>query len=534
MKKIFSLIKNPCLIIMLIFCAIFFIDGINSIQHSIIGYDEGYNATVAANLVRHGEYRVSYPYDIVFYNMITTGTPVLLPTAVLYKFFGINYVTSAIVPLIYMTLSIFAIWVIISKSLNFGKTGQFISLIMISLIVLSDSVLIPSISTHLIGESACIFFLAIACLLLERGYSSAKNIPFIGAGVMVMASFLTKSSTIFFLVSLIGLILFETLIKNISIKNALSFYFGLAGGFVIIDSYKFKQLGLVDWLDWWDMEWDNMLGQSGQKDVKPPFIEKFEYLTEILGFNQYISLLIIALPVVLYLIFLYMKLRKKTLNISKASYCACLLGIAASSLEIFYLLFGGEGLIYSRRHVVNAIFLKVIFLIAIGRLIIWIISWAKEKKRIYYALTIIPILILLFLFPINQLLSCAKDYVTLKKEDEYDFKLIKTFLSDVNEINPEAHIFCNGWWQEPLVTLFLDRTMEDISGLDEYDLNTIEAYFIIGRRFDGCSIEDVEEAHDITLERANDIPVDYDAFWTGNGSNLFTIFRIHPNNTANE
>ena len=257
MKKIFSLIKNPCLIIMLIFCAIFFIDGINSIQHSIIGYDEGYNATVAANLVRHGEYRVSYPYDIVFYNMITTGTPVLLPTAVLYKFFGINYVTSAIVPLIYMTLSIFAIWVIISKSLNFGKTGQFISLIMISLIVLSDSVLIPSISTHLIGESACIFFLAIAGLLLERGYSSAKNIPFIGAGVMVMASFLTKSSTIFFLGSLIGLILFETLIKNISIKNALSFYFGLAGGFVIIDSYKFKQLGLVDWLDWWDMEWDN-------------------------------------------------------------------------------------------------------------------------------------------------------------------------------------------------------------------------------------------------------------------------------------
>ena len=121
------------------------------------------------------------------------------------------------------------------------------------------------------------------------------------------------------------------------------------------------------------------MGQSGQKDVKPPFIEKFEYLTEILGFNQYISLLIIALPVVLYLIFLYMKLRKKTLNISKASYCACLLGIAASSLEIFYVLFGGEGLIYSRRHVVNAIFLKVIFLIAIGRLIIWIISWAKEK-----------------------------------------------------------------------------------------------------------------------------------------------------------
>ncbi len=531
-KRLRSLFLNPFFIIITIFCCIFFIDGINTIQHQIIGYDEGYNATVAANLVRHGEYRVSYPYDIVFYNIITTGSPVLLPTAVLYKLFGINYVTSAIVPLIYMTLSIFAAWVIMSRSIDFGKVGQFISIIMVSLIVLSDSVLIPYVSTHLVGESACVLFLAIACLLFEKGYSSTKNITFFCAGVMVIAAFLTKSSTIFFMVSLIGLILFETLIKNISKKNALSFYYGLAGGFIIIDSYKFKQLGFTNWLDWWDMEWDNMLGQSGQKDIKPPFSEKFEYLRDIMGFNQYVSLIVIVFPIALYLFFLYMKYRKKALNINNAYYCTCLLGIAASSLEIFYLLFGGDGLIYSRRHIINALFLKVVFLIGLGHLIKWIIFEAREKKIIYlYALIIIPVLVLIFLFPIKQVHACAKNYITQQKDDDYDLALMKNFLSDVNKINPEAHIFCNGWWQEPDVTLFLDRDMEDISNLDEYDLNTEEAYLIIGRRFDGSSIEDVKEAHNITLERVNDISVDYDAFWAFNGSDLFSIFRIHPDNS---
>ena len=164
MKKLRSLVMNPFFIIITIFCCIFLIDGINTIQHQIIGYDEGYNATVAANLVRHGEYRVSYPYDIVFHNIITTGTPVLLPTAVLFKLFGINYITCAIVPLIYMTLSIFAIWVIMCRCLDFGKIGQFISIILVSLIIISSAAaLIPYISTHLVGESACIFFFEIAC-----------------------------------------------------------------------------------------------------------------------------------------------------------------------------------------------------------------------------------------------------------------------------------------------------------------------------------------------------------------------------------
>ena len=104
----FDFITGTILIIIL--AAIFFTDGWNCAKYQVIGYDEGYNATVAANLAQTGEYKVSYPEDIVFYNRISTGAPVIVPAALVYHFFGINAVTTNMVPLLYGTLSIFLLY----------------------------------------------------------------------------------------------------------------------------------------------------------------------------------------------------------------------------------------------------------------------------------------------------------------------------------------------------------------------------------------------------------------------------------------
>ena len=525
-EKIRSYIFNPGFILIVIFCIIFFTDGLNAMQHQLIGYDEGYNATVAANQARHGEYRVSYPFEIPFYNMITTGVPVLLPTAVLYRAFGINYITSGIVPLIYMTLSIIVLWIAISKCFENSKAGKFTASMLVLFLIISDK-LIPIISTRLLGEGACILFLALAWLLMAKGYSSKNNIPFFGAGFFVITTFLTKSATIFFLVSLIGIILFEAIIRNIKISNAISFLMGLVGGFIVVDAFKFRELeGYERWADWWHMEWGNMLDQSGQIAEMPTFNEKFAYLSEIFGTNKYVALFSVLLPVLTYLAFLILKLRKKPINMDNATYCGCLLAIAGSSLEIFYILFGGGGLSYERRHAVNEVFVKVFSLVLIGKLVLWLISKAKEKNYKYICALAAFSVLTIYAIVALDMPGSVKNYIVKQHEDDYDLVLMREFLSEIDEISPDAKLYCNGWWQEPDISLFLDRDFEDLSELDPETVDTTESYFFIGRRSDTNTAKDAEDSYGIKLERVNDIQVDYNDLNGYNSNELFSIYRI--------
>ncbi len=528
-EKIVSLITNPGLLLMLLLTVVFFIDGINTMQHQIIGYDEGWNATVAANVARYGQYRVSYPFKRCFYNMITTGTPVIIPTAVLYRIFGIGFITSGIVSLIYMSLAIVIIWYMFAKCLEDRYFGGIISVILVSFLMISD-ISVPYISTHLVGESACLFFLACACVSFAYGYTSGGNMPLLCAGIFISASFLTKSSMIFFVVSLIGITILESIIGNLKISNSISFFVGVAIGFASIDFYKYKVLGNYDgWVNWWKDEWNNMMSQSGQTIEKPSISDKFAFLKSIFGMNRYVSLFIILLPCVLYLLLLIYRFRKKELKnkINTMLYCVALWGVAASSLEIFYLLFGGEGLMNERRHSVNELFVKIVALVLIGHGIIWILSLFAKKNKCFSYIAIALIIVVALTAPPFKLYKRGMRYIDKKTVDDYDKKLMNEFLAEVDELPSDARLYCYGWWQEPNVTLFLDRDMRDIESIDCEEETIDGGYLLIGRRFDNHNIREVEERFDIELEKVNNLDVDYDAFYTFNAEELFSIYMIN-------
>ena len=161
--RLFKFDFEICLFLVLILSIVFFVDGINECKFKLVGYDDGYNATVAANLMRYGEYRVSYPDDIKIYNLITTGAPVILPTALVYKFWGISGITSVAIPLTYASLSIILIFVALSKLTQKSRASSLVSAAITFFLVLTDSFL-PIISRCLIGESACVFFLLVSLL----------------------------------------------------------------------------------------------------------------------------------------------------------------------------------------------------------------------------------------------------------------------------------------------------------------------------------------------------------------------------------
>ncbi len=509
------------ILLVIIFCTIIFSDGINDIRYQLIGYDESYNASVAANLIRYGEYRVSYPNNIVFYNMITTGTTVILPVALLFRLFGINSITVNIIPLIYATLSFYLLYKLFSKCLVREKMGYIWAALLSVMVFLSDEIL-PYISTNLVGEGACLFFLLLSCLLYEKGYSSKKNLFFWGSGFFVSASFLTKSAMIFFVVSLIGIIIIERIVKNITNKNVIAFYGGLISGFVVIDFYKFIAVGgLTNWINWWIAELRNMINQSGQAIEKPIISEKISVLSDIFSTHYLCALLVIVLPSIIYILILLQRIKSEKGNKNSALHSMCLWGVAGSSLEIFFILFGGSGLLNPRRHFVNEFIVKATVFIFLIAGLLWIIK--KTEKMHYISLMAFFLISILIGYTFN-IPNHTMNYITKKTKDDYDKVLMIEFLEEINRFDDNQKIYCFGWWQEPNITLFLDKTMYDINETDISSLED-ESFFVVGRRF-GNKINEVEDIFDVKMIPIDSIIVDYNYCFGYGSDELFSIYKI--------
>lgn len=532
MKNKFSTDTVVGFLIILALCAVTFVDGINSLKYQIIGYDEGWNATVAANVMRDGVYMVSYPQNIVFYNLITTGIPVILPTALLYCIFGINGVTSGIVALIYSILSIFALWWLFCRCFKKQNTSVLAALITVS-IVLADSFFLD-ISTHLIGESACLFFVLMSCVMVSYGLEKKANRYYFFAGIFLMASFLTKSSMIFFLVSLTALILVESIISSQITKiNWLYFMFGEATCFLGIEIYKCVQLGsFYKWLLWWRKELSNMLSQSSGIDTHFSIIDKVRFLKSIFGVHHLFALLIIFLPVSIYLYYFIMQCVKKGKhNIDKGAWVMLYCAIGGASLEVFFVLLGGRGLVYARRHFVNELFVKCFFAYMLGCILYLGINKMMRKNEdkvrktgLIYLLELLLILVLLV--PQTPIYKNCKEYCHKRNADDYDATLMKDFLNEVSRIDDDATLYCYGWWQEPNVTLFLDRKMIDICTINFEELDAENGYLIIGRRFDNEDPYKLESMYSIRLEEIDLIDVDYTRLDPFSSDKLFTIYKI--------
>lgn len=519
------------LILLTIFLFIFVTDGINVIQHQAIGYDEGYNATVAANVMRHGVYRTSYPAKITFYNLITTGQSVLLPTALLYKLFGINTVTSTIVSLIYGTLDIILFWWLLNKCLSNRKGKYLLSSILVYIFLMTDQLFL-NVSLHLLGESASLCFLLAAFICLAYYYETKNKNHMIISGCMVAFSFLTKTSMIFFVVSISGMIFIEMLItRRIKIIDGIYFFVGFLFGIIFMDLYKLIQLGgLNQYMTWWAKEWINMINQSSGIDAAYNISEKIDYLTSIFEYNKYFCLFILIIPSIFYLFHIFTCLLRSKKCISDKAVTATIAGVSGSSLIIYFILLGRSGLVYSRRHTVNELMVKFFVAYAIEILLFILVDMIKKRReeKISLVRSTLASLGLISLFPSIQLQNIKTStiaYLNKTTEDSYELQLMNAFIEQINNLGDDAVLYCGGWWQEPLITLYLDKDMRSIYNVQRLDHEN--GYFIVGRRFDRAEVAYFENIWRTTFTEVDSIEVDYNRLYPYEAYELFSIYKIN-------
>lgn len=502
-----------CLLVGVV-AVIFFVDGFNAIQYKSINYDDGYNATVAANFARYGVYKVSYPDDIVFYNMITTGTPVLLPTAILYKLFGINELTTAFIPLLYTTFSFVLMFIILCHSYGDVKKKYVVSAVMCVILLMSDS-WIPYMSRVLQGEAAALFFLLLAVDNFVLFYIRQKRRFMFLSGFFVPAAFCSKSAMIFFVIVFFVLVLVDGFLLKIIAKRTVADYcVGSVVGFCFFDLFKFVSLGGIrPYIHWWWAELANMMHQSSGVDLAYGVSAKFSYLSDIFsGYSKYFCLALILLTVAVYVLY-----ATATFKSSKKSTCAlpalCFAGLGGSSLLCYFVLFGGRGLVYARRHSVNEVFVKFFFIYFIGLLFFMSFRWFREKKVSNKTVFLSGFLFcaVLFLFlPSETLKRNLFAYIAKDHEKSYSMCLTEDFLKEISCLPDSATLYCADWWQEPNITLRLDRKMTDINDVISGKKQlAAESYFIVGQLIDNVEKTDLEQKLKRKFEKINSLTVDY-------------------------
>lgn len=338
---------------------------------------------------------------------------------------------------------------------------------------------------------------------------------------------------IFFVVCFAGIVFIEALItKRINIPGLIGYYAGFVLGFVVIDSYKYYQLGgtVEKYLEWWRKEWKNMLNQSSGIDLTYNIYEKINYLEEIFkGCNQYSCIIMLLAPVVIYIYHVLKSIFKQN-DISKETLVMSIGGVGGTSLIIYFVLLGGAGLAYDRRHVVNEMFVKLFFIYILFIVTIRLRRYLYNKFfkgnwTLYIAFTLI---LIVFAVPIGIAKSNIEAYYDKTYEEPYNVQVMKNFLSEVDKLPADATLWCGGQWFEYNVELYLNREMrkyDNIIGTD-YELGEND-FFIVGFYMANRSISDIEEPYHIKLIQIDTSKVDYDKLKPWYDRRDFELFSIY-------
>lgn len=105
--------------------------------------------------------------------------------------------------------------------------------------------------------------------------------------------------------------------------------------------------------------------------------------------------------------------------------------------------------------------------------------------------------------------------------------LMQEFIKEIYALGDEASLYCYGWWQEPNITVFLDRKMTNLEIEVPEKIDYDNGYFFIGQTFLAGTAEEIEEklyeSLNIELVKIDNIEVDPERI---SNKDTFSIYKI--------
>ncbi len=473
-SKFVNLTVMFCISIVLVF---FTIKCISVVMTSTFSFDGGMNVQVAQNLVSDLAYATSYSGIIEFNRIIQTGSPIILPVALIFKVFGESFENGLIVNAIYIILLVFFMVYYLKYCINLNNY-----LILLAILLFCGTPQIYFYGFGLFGEIPALSYFILALILLHK-YEKKSNSKFLfWAGILIGLSCLSKTVLLISIPAFIFVFFFDYIFKRrFSVKIYIQQYVLLPLGFLvpisIFEFYRLISLGFEVYCRWWSDQFTAVLLQAGLKrgysDTNGffnKFVSHLDSLSSYVIVNKNIILFVLLLLLLLFICILiyciYIHWRKKKIvNGDTYPFSNDLMVLIIVTLSYFgwWLLITPTQKVYYRRIINGYILLELCIVVLIYSLDMFIKKILDRSKvgtnKLYGFSTIIISLILL-----------TTSVVNIIKTNNYKISFIdgqkKTSIFEASEfiytLPSESEFFGYGWWQAPNVAFASGRSFWDI------------------------------------------------------------------------
>ena len=354
-----------------------------------ISFDASMNDQVSNNIAKYGKYASSYidvgynaTESTLFDHKIQTGSPVILPTALLDKIFGVSSSHMQIVLLCYWFLLVVLVYICVSKvSIILGIV---VPLLMMPYMI--DNVFFGY------GEVAMFSIMFSFVLMFTKAHNEDNNRIWILAGIIAGLGYLMKTVFLICIPSVAAIFLFDLVTNKKNYKSIIQKYaLMFLGGVAIIslfEIYKCVSLGGIhNYIDWWMQEVRCILTESSAQDAHETNIvgivshafENIKWYAKNFGIPQVVVIISFLLPIIYIIICIKHSV--------KFEYSILILSIIFYTYMAWWLIVVTTQRL-SERRILSAFFISIVYIVLLfGKFVRHI--FIKYNNRWYLTITYI-------------------------------------------------------------------------------------------------------------------------------------------------
>jgi hypothetical protein len=485
--------ENGISIVIALVMLLFIIKCVSVALTSAFNFDGAIFAQISQNLAKNFQYKTNYVanYGIhytgrLFDQIITTGLPVTLPVAILFRFFGESFAAGLIVNAIYLILLAFAIIYYLKKCL---KLNNFFVLLAILLLYGTPSLF--AYSFGLWGEIPMLFYLMLVLIYLHKHDDTSRSKFLFMAGLFLGLGYLTKTFILICVPALILAATFDFTVKRhltlrvwAGVKRFFQEYTMFPAGFfvpvVVFELYKLISLGITDYLSWWKDQWMYILDHGGTKqglsDTSGIFAKFITHLGILSSFEGIREPIIVFLLVVLLLVFFailsygiyYFWTKQRPGESEKILFSNDILVLITTTL----LHFGWWLLItdytWERYIFIGYILLEIWLVVIVSLLAKYgqkLVPKTRKVPYIIYRLFLVGIISFLLVGSGVNIIR-TKNYL-ISFEDTAEKTAVLKAGQYIRNLSESAKIFGYGWWQAPVEAFTSGRTFDNLFNNNE-------------------------------------------------------------------
>jgi hypothetical protein len=499
--------------------------GISAMRTTALSFDGALNAQAAVNLLEKGRYGLGYDENIEdFDHRLQTGPTVVLPSALSFRFFGVNNDTAEFANLVYFVLFF------VAAALYANRHGGAASAL-VAILVLAQTPRLGPLGLGFYGEVPALVFFLGGLLLIDRLDAG----PTIGVastvGVLFGLSILTKIVMLIPVSSVLLVVLIASITsRRILLRHWAAITVGVALPIAAFETVKLFVLGPPVWVDWWAVMIRRTAGQGlplGMPDTPgtlPKATTHLGILSDITGVPLWSVLLLVAVPTLM----LFLLWRAKRIDDRSHAFVPTSLvsvWLAASCFLCWWLLLTPTSRAWPRRVLVGLLLQELLASILVVVAIGWILRRGRGEGsgegRSTLRIIIVGVAAGLLLVSLSTLLVHNLPRVELRTEPYTNRRSIE-YVADFMRSRPSDAVFYGrGWYRAPVLALLSGREVLDFNEvpISSYGVPLSETYFVVDGHFSRFKPKEAKEV----LARSV-----YHAVVRAGNCSLFQLQKILP------